>query len=340
MINDKPLTQNPDRYTINKEEWIVSASKEIQPLRFGFGEPLQDLKAVIEADGIIVDIGTHLLCSKKTLEVVEGMANPHYDVSVNGVIKVKDKSVKLGNTIPIVKVDISKLKPIGLSRETANKKSGVDSVTYIYEGEEIDGIPKGIINQLNYTLVESIQRPGDSFSYWKWVKDGDSKYNIDTLKIDNAQEDGKFDPKKLKTFITGVNERLKLLRNDFHSLTDTFKLGDTPSAEGIELVRIINASAKPEDDIVSNQYVKKTTTLVGVAQSATQTAVSSSVVKIDNTKKELGDRIDKTTTTLQQQLASEQAKDSIQQQQIREDLQSQITRNDAYYREKYGNQTK
>ena len=337
MLNDKPINQNSDRYKVRKPQWVVSAGKGIKPLTFRFGEPLQDLKPVIEADGVIIDTGEFLLCSKGTVEVIEEMKNPHYDVSVNGQIKVKDKSVKLGNTIPIIKIDLAKLPTIGVGRELGNKKAGVSSVTYTYEGEMNMGVPQGIIDQLNYTLVEGIDRPGDTYSYWNWIKDSDTKYSIKQLTVDNVQEDGKFDQKKLTTFLKGVGDRLTLLRSDFKSIKRTFFYGEVPSAGGIDLILIKNATAKPEDDFIVHQYVEKETTTIGVQQSATQTAASSSVAKVDEAKRTLSDKIDRTSTTFQQRLEEEQAKDTFEQQQIRQDLQSQITQNDAYYREKYGN---
>jgi hypothetical protein len=264
------------------------------------------------------------------------MRNPHYDVTINGEVKVKDKSVKLGNTIPIIKINLAKLPTIGLDRELGNKKAGVSSVTYTYEGEQLMGVPKGIVDQLNYTLVEGINRPGDTYSYWNWIKDSDTKYSIKQLTIDNVQEDGKFDQKKLTTFLKGVGDRLTLLRSDFKSIKRTFFYGEVPSASGIDLIPIKNAIAKPEDDFIVHQYVEKETTTIGVQQSATQTAASSSVAKVEETNRNLTKKIEGTTITLQEQLAQEQAKDSLIQQQIRQDLQSQITQNDAYYRERYG----
>lgn len=337
MLNDKPINQNPDRYKVRKPQWVVSAGKGIKPLTFQFGKPLQDLKPVIEADGVIIDTGEFLLCSKGTVEVIEEMKNPHYDVSVNGKIKVKDKEVQLGNTIPIIKIDLAKLLTIGVGRELGNQKAGVKSVTYTYEGEMNDGVPQGIIDQLNYTLVEGINRPGDTYSYWNWIKDSDTKYSIKQLTVENVQEDGKFDQKKLTTFLKGVGDRLTLLRSDFNSIKRTFFYGEVPSAEGINLTLIKNTTAKPEEDFIVHQFVEKVTTTIGVQQSATQTAASSSVAKVEQTKRELNNKIEGTTITLQEQLAQEQAKDSLIQQQIRQDLQSQITQNDAYYRERYGN---
>ncbi len=337
-MNDKPINQNPDRYTIGKDQWVVSASKDIRPLAFPFGEPLTDLKPVLEADGIIINTNSFLLCSKKTLDTIKEMKNPHYDVSVNGSIKVKDKEVKLGNTIPIIKVNIDKLSSIGEGRKLSNDKAGVESVTYSYDTEKVMGVPKGIVDQLNYTLVESSLRPGDTFSYWDWIDNADTKYNVTQLKIDNAQEDGKLDQKKLKTFISGVDSRLKALRSDFNSIKRTFFYGEVPSASGIKVTKAINQIAQPEDDIIKHQYVEKSSTALGINQSATQTAASSSVAKVEDAKKTLTDRIERTSSNLQAQIAEEQAKDSLQQQQIRQDLQAQITRNDAYYRERYGNQ--
>lgn len=339
-MNDKPINQNPDRYTIGEDQWVVSASTSIKPLTFPFGEPLTDLKPVLEADGIIIDTDEFLLCSQKTLDTIGEMKNPHYDVSVNGSIKVKDKEVKLGKTIPIIKVNIDKLSTIGEGRRVSNDKAGVESITYSYDTEKVMGVPKGVIDQLNYTLVESSLRPGDTFSYWDWIDNADTKYNVTQLKVDNAQEDGKLDQKKLKAFVSGIDSRLQALRSDFNSIKRTFFYGEIPSASGIKVTKAINQIAQPEDDIVNHQFVEKSTTTIGVTQSATQTAASSSVVKVEETKKALTDKIERTTSNLQAQLAEEQQKDSLQQQQIREDLQSQITRNDAYYREKYGKNTK
>jgi hypothetical protein len=253
---------------------------------------------------------------------------------------VKDREVKLGKTIPVINIDLLKLPSMGESRKVSNDKAGVSSVSYIYEGEEVMGVPKGIIDQLNYTLVDSIDRPGDTFSYYKWIKEDDIKYGIEKLKIDTAQEDGTLDKKKLASFIKGIDERLRALRSDFKSIKRTFFWGETPAASGIQLLSVKNYSVKPEDDIIEHQYVEKETIAISLVQSATQTAASSSVAKVEDTKKSLTDKIDKTSTTLQKQLEQEQVKDSIQQQQIRNDLQAQITANDAYYREKYGSPTK
>ena len=270
MINAKPISQNPDRYRMSDSGWSVSASPDIKPLEFKFGNPPSDLKPVIEADGVIIDVGQALLCSKGTMKLIEGMGNPHYDVSVNGIVMVRDKGVKLGSTIPIIKIDLNRLPTIGDSRKLPNSKAGVDSVVYTYQGEEVMGVPKGIIDQLNYTLVEEINRPGDTFDYWKWIKDDNPNYNLAQLNVDTAQEDGKLDKNKLTTFVTTIGERLAALRKDFNSIKRTFFYGEVPSSADAYVDRMKNYTVNPDDDIVVHQYVEKTTTVVNTITPATQ----------------------------------------------------------------------
>lgn len=270
MINAKPISQNADRYRISNDGWQVTASPDIKPLEFQFGKPTSDLKPVINADGVIISAAGFLLCSKNTLKIIEGMGNPHYDVSVNGTIMVRDKQVKLGSTIPIIKLDFSRLPTIAATRKDFNTKAGVETSTYIYQSEEIMGVPKGIIEQLNYTMVEGEKRPGDTFSYWKWIKDNNPNYNLKQLNIDTAQEDGKLDKTKLKTFVTTVGERLTALRKDFNSIKRTFFYGEKPASMDAYLLNLKDYSVNPEDDITEHQFVEKTTTVVKTTTPATQ----------------------------------------------------------------------
>jgi hypothetical protein len=264
------------------------------------------------------------------------MKNPHYDVLSNGSIRVGEKDVVIGKTIPIIKIDVSKLRDIGVSRELSNSKGGVKEVEYIYDTEKVMGVPKGIIDQINWTLVDGIERPSDGFSYWKWVKDGDTKYSIDSLKIVTAQEDGKFDRGKLSEFLVGIKSRLNLLNKDFNSIKRTFFYGEVPSAEGISLEVLRGVVSKPEDDIINHQYVEKNSSIVSVLPTPSEKGITSTQKKIDSVTEQLTTEIQRQSSQIKEELESAQQSDSVQQQSLREDLNRQISRTEAFYKEKYG----
>ena len=102
--------QNPERYSKQGNKWQISALpkpptqkeiSQIKPIMFEAGLPLDEIKAVLDIDGILIKVGTQYLCSKNTLKVIKESNNPHYDVVANGSIPVKTKQVTIGNTIPI-----------------------------------------------------------------------------------------------------------------------------------------------------------------------------------------------------------------------------------------------
>ena len=72
-------TQNPERYSKEDSTWVISAlptpatekeKREIKPLTFDVGLPLDEIKAVLDVDGILIKVGTQYLCSKNTLKVI------------------------------------------------------------------------------------------------------------------------------------------------------------------------------------------------------------------------------------------------------------------------------
>ena len=261
---NKPLTQNAERYSLGKN-WKISASPNIKPLTFSMGEPLSDVKPFLSVDGIIVSTGDYTLCSPTTLTVMESMDNPHYDAVTNGIVNVKGKSVKLGGTIPIITINVSKLESVGMTRDTLNKNAGVSSVDYIYEGDKRDGIPNNLIRQINFTLDEASLRPGDTFELFDMQLADASVYDTSLLKITTTQEDGKFDKEKLKTFLTDIDRRLGILRTDFNMIQDTFYKGATPTTKGIKkFVNQVASSGGDEEPVGAESYVKKESKTIGV----------------------------------------------------------------------------
>jgi len=262
----KPITQNPERYSLGMD-WKISASPNIKPLTFSMGEPLLDVKPLLSVDGIIVSTGEYILCSPNTLKVMEGMSNPHYDSVINGIVNVKGKGVKLGGTIPIIKLNISKLQSVGVLRDALNRNAGVSSVDYTYEGNLIEGIPENLIKQINFTLDEGSLRPGDTFELFDMQLADTSVYSIETLNITTTQEDGKFDQSKLKAFLTDIDSRLSILREDFNMIKDTFYTGAVPTTKGIKKFKgQIASSGGDEAPFGGESFVKKVSRTTSVAQ--------------------------------------------------------------------------
>lgn len=341
----KTINQNPQRYKPTESGWIVSSvgespngnpKGEIVPIELMKDVSINDIKPVLDVDGIIVKVGEVLLVSKKTLDDIKSFGNPHWDYLSNGVVRVKDKGVTMGEVIPIIKINADGFITKGSERDVANRNAGVKEVEYIYEGDEIEGISKNLIEQINYTLNEGSSRPGDTFSIFDLQLGDDSIYDTQPLVVSTIQEDGKFDKVKLNTFLTEIDSRLKILDTDFNMIKSTFYGGVTPNNNGIK--KFVKQIANVSDDTTfgGDSYTTSTTQTSKVEDTPKDKAV-------DATNKV----IDEKTTTVQKQveeqkreLASTQQKQTLAQQQLQADLNQQAQRTDEYYRQKYGSGTK
>ena len=236
----KTISQNPDRYSKQGTNWVISASPDIKPIYLPIGVSLTNLKPIILANGIIVKVGENYLCSLTTLNEIKQSNNPHYDIVENGKIKVKDKEVVIGKTIKIIELDITKLKELADSRNFMNLQSGVTAIEYTNdETTLVEGIPKKLIEQINYTLDKDSERPKDKFEvvdYFKMVdKVVSPHYTIAPIRTQTDQQQTIFDPKRLQTFIIELSAQLALLRRDFNTIQKTFFDGiiPTPNIYGI-----------------------------------------------------------------------------------------------------------
>jgi hypothetical protein len=260
----KLINQNPDRYINEGAQWKISASKDIKPIYLPIGIPLTNLKPVIKGNGIVVKIGGDYLCSPQTLNDIKDSNNPHYDIVENGKLKVKDKEVIMGKTIKIIELDITKLQSLIDSRDFQNKQAGVVDVSYINDVDNgvVEGIPKKLIDQINYTLDSSSQRPSDKFEaidYFKMVDKGVSPhYTVIPIRTITDQQETIFDPSKLQSFIVELDAQLKLLKGDFNKLKETFFNGviPTPNTYGL-IIKDLIAESDVDDDTDAHS-VKKT----------------------------------------------------------------------------------
>jgi hypothetical protein len=287
----KPITQNPRRYTNEGAQWKVSAKPAIKPIYLPIGIPLNNLKPVLKGDGIVVKLGEDYLCSLQTLNDIKDSNNPHYDIVENGKLKVKDKEVVIGKTVKIIELDASKLQTIIQGRELQNRQSGVMSVSYIDDAKNglIEGIPKKLVDQINYTLDKDSERPSDKFEVVDYFSMVDSKnnpdashYTIKPIRTITDQQATIFDPKRLQTFIIELGSQLKLLRRDFNIIQDTFFKGElpTPNIYGLIIEDIV--AKTDEDDQKSNHSVriKESSELISVEP----TPISNVSAAVEETK--------------------------------------------------------
>jgi len=303
----KTISQNQDRYSKQGDNWVISAAKEVKPITLTSTPLPFTLKPYLLSDGIIVKAGEHYLISESTLKEITNSTNPHYDIKQTGIVMVKDKEVKVGKTIPIIEIKIDGLSTIGDNRDIRNRNAGIASVDYIYEGEMLDGVPKGLIAQINYTLSPDIDRPMDKFSvYALELGDDISVYNILPLNVSTAQVDGTLDKGKLNTFLSDIKTRLKILNNDFQMIKGVFLEGKEPITLGKVNLEVMAETNPPEE---SNQIVYKYSTTTGVQTTPQQTTAeltNTTSTKLAQQNQTLTEQIQTTGQRLQRDLTNTQ----------------------------------
>ena len=257
----KTISQNPDRYSKQGGSWVISASPDILPIYLPVGVSLSNLKPLIKANGIVVKVGEDYLCSTTTLNEIKESNNPHYDIVGNGEVMVKDKRVVIGKTIKIIELNVASLDTIMLSRDTLNLNAGAIDVVYGPETESIDGVPKGIIDQINYTLDQSSDRPMDSYSIFDFYGMVDymnnpkaAHYKITPLLLETQQADTIFDPAKLREYLIEVSDKLKLLERDFDFIQDIFYESKLPNSP---ITFTETQQAMPDAETNNNHTVRR-----------------------------------------------------------------------------------
>jgi hypothetical protein len=266
----KTISQNPDRYSKQGSNWVISASPDIKPIYLPIGVSLTNLKPVIKANGIIVKVGESYLCSITTLNEIKQSNNPHYDIVENGKIKVKDKEVVIGKTIKIIELNTTKLEELVNSRNFMNLQSGVTTIEYTNDERElVEGVPKKLIEQINYTLDKDSERPKDKFEVVDYFKMVDKKvnphYTITPIRTITDQQETIFDPKRLQTFIIELSAQLALLRRDFNTIQATFFDGIIPTPNVYGIIQEDILAQTDTDDLNTNHSNRRTDSSVVIA---------------------------------------------------------------------------
>lgn len=200
----------------------------IAPLQFR-SQPQPDYIPLLAVDGIVVSVGGKYLISPTTLGDISSNQNPHYDAKSNGTLTVRSRNITLGASIPVIELDIAGLEEIAAKRNTGNTYAGVAEVKYPHTSDLVQGLPIGLIEQINWTLDPNSPKPEDTFSYYNPVLQGD--YSIRKLETNSLDESGSLDAEKLKEFLITTNERLQVMRTDYNKIKRMFYFGELPLDE-------------------------------------------------------------------------------------------------------------
>ena len=306
----KTISQNPERYSKQGTDWVISASKDITPTYLSIGVPLQNLKPLIKANGIVVKVGESYLCSLQTFNDIKLSQNPHYDIIQNGTLKVKDKEVIIGKTIKIIELNVDNLTTIIDNRDTLNKNAGVLDVVYSTETKDIDGVRRGIIDQINYTLDKGSERPKDEYSIFDFYSMVDyvnnpkaAHYKITPLLVQTQQADTIFDPAKLREYLIEVADKLKLLEIDFNLIQDIFYEAKLP-LNPLPITDI--TQAQPDVESNDNHTVRRYNRSKGIIQ---DNILSETKRQLNKDLTDIRSKIDTETQVLETQLELAQASD-------------------------------
>ena len=216
------IKQHPERYKVVSDKWSITAGT--RKLEQDFGSEWEYVP-VLGVNDVVVKVKGKYLISPQTLANVRGLRNPHYDIKPNGSVM----GVPMGSSIPVIEVDTDKLVQLGKERDDLNHFAAVRDVVYINETEEVaPGIPKGLVDQINYTLDPKTVRPKDTFSIWNVNLNAD--YSMQSLLADTKQAYGQVDYGKVRQYLLGANAKINDLRRDFNTIKELYYKGTIPTS--------------------------------------------------------------------------------------------------------------
>lgn len=342
------VNQNPNRYKKTPTGWEISAlpdnptakqRAEILPLRINASEVLPLKPLLSEAvKGIVVYLQStdEYLCSPSLYETVKDSyeSNPHLFYLQNDTIS----DSPIGKTIPIIKIDDTKLESLSQIQGDKCKKAGVTKLIWPQDRNRAN-----LLQQIDWTLGDS-NKPFDEFSVSDLSLKGN--YSVEGLPIVPLDANKKIDEETLKSNIKGINDRLIELRNDLNSIKDTFYNGVLPNGSTSDYRLISSVSSiNDESEEPNRQVVFKRTTLISKEEDRTNQSITQAQNEAESIKKDAEEK----STTLQQkidqqadQLEKAQAGDRVAQENLSRqlrDAQSSINSTRTFAEEqaaKYG----
>ena len=298
------LTQNPNRYKKVEGGFTISSLPtkptpkqllEIKPLilKEEVTSEVVTLKPLLSDNvkGIIVQLIStgDYLCSKvlyETLTINEKI-NPHYSYKVTGMVL----KTKMGKSIPIVKIDDTKLEELSLIQLNKAKKAGVKSIKWGYEEER-----GGVIEQIDWTLGASLKPLDEFVTYDLNLKDSNS---LEGYKIIPLDGDKKIDETLLKSNLTAISKRLALIQADTNTIKELYYNGK--ASEGSTTPHKILTSTTSIDD-ERNEPVKQVIIKTTFLQSVNDTIGNQAIDKAKEDSDVVAKAVEENSKTLQQKI--------------------------------------
>ena len=300
------LNQNPQRYKKTPTGWVISSLPdnptpkqiaEIKPLKINASEilPLKPLLSE-SVKGIVVYIisGDEYLCSPTTYESIKNSydTNPHLFYLENDKIS----GASIGKSIPIIRIDDTKLPSFSQIQEDKCKKAGVTKLIWPQDRNRAN-----LLQQIDWTLGDS-QKPFDEYSVTDLDLKGD--YSITGLQIIPLDANKKIDETALKANLKTINDRLAELRDDLNTIKDIYYNGIVPngSTENYRLISSIS-SINDESSEPTKQVVFKRTTI----QAKEEERTNQSITQAQDEAAKLQEEADARAKTLQEKIDDQAA---------------------------------
>lgn len=258
MIKQRPERYKPD----GADAVLISASPAVTPVRIKWNDSVDDLLPLLQADGVIVQLGSKRLCSPETLTDLRGArssGDPHYWPSAT---TSPGLPIPTGATVPTIVLDISGLQAAAEAQGFVLRTAGVTEIDWPYD--DTGEVPEGILRQVNWTLSPNAERPAD-----RWRLSGlglGADYSYATLKIAPPAEGGRIDYNGISEIVKRVSERLADLRVDFNRIGDMYFDGVLPDGAGESdlIVSAITEVPPQQAPDPNRQRIRKETRLVSV----------------------------------------------------------------------------
>ena len=298
------LQQNPERYSSKRGRYIISAQSEavgnltIPPLRImKISDTIIPLDARLDNSikGVIVwieDLNLWIASPNLVKDLEDSLpTNPHFAWEEFSSVL----GARMGKSIPILKINLSTVRESISKEKIKGSFAGVKSVDWaLGDNDTITGL----LEQINWTLSPTYEKPKDSYSVFDLNLSGD--YSIDALKITPLDENARVNEAVLGENLKVINDRLAQLRADFKSITDTFYFGKTNNTSTTKY----NVFASVEDgDDFSVQVVTKDSVMVSKSPLP-------STLQSDVQSKAVGDvqqAVTQTSSTLEEKISQNEA---------------------------------
>lgn len=251
------VNQNPQRYKKTPVGWEISSLPEnpngkqlaeILPLKITASEVLP-LKPILSESvrGLVIYLQStdEYLCSPSLYSMVKESydVNPHLFYLENGTIN----GISIGKSIPIIRIDDTKLESLSQIQADKCKKAGVKELIF-----PMDRNRANLLQQIDWTLGDE-RKPFDEFSVSDLTLKGD--YSITNIPIVTLDSDKKIDEGVLSSNLKVINDRLAELRDDLNTIKDIFYNGILPNSSTTDYRLLSSISSINDESEEPNRQV-------------------------------------------------------------------------------------